>query len=976
MRGKLFHLFLMVFAMGLILLVRTVQAAGEEKWNDSAIFVSRSDPGKEEPNKPKDPNKPKWKKVKDVNNRPDDFYEDGYYNFTLGKDKYIYFAVLNGYADQRKHLVFKWKGKENYKDADYLKMEKVSGYYYWSNVKESRIKVVKNENKQSPDDIIERGVKVGERWYWQFIPQPDWEVIKIKNQADKNQCRLKLGVQSYCGDPKKDKEPEDPEYKRFKEESGFFTYACPPGNSTLITSIAVFADNATVDEDPCFAPVFTADANTGNWTYEIVHIDPNGIAQPQGGVQWTSDGNGLAGNQLFDFEFSMVGGADSLYTMYALDADANYYEYRIECLDPEFADYPSPYDGEEDVTRTPELSWQSGDQAERHLVYFGDDYDTVYTAIVPDSNQPAADTNWAPPGPLDLGKTYYWRIDEVNDPNVWKGDIWSFTTINYLVVDDFDSYANQNELWAVWDDYFVNGSGALIYLEVDPNYVRDGNSVKFTYYNADSKIGSYMDAQDPAELEVGADWTVGGVKALTLYFFGDPCNVLDAKYINGDRLWVELKEVGTDVKFVKHTDVNDMREPIWHEWNIALSDFSDAGVDLANLDRVTIGIGGYKAGQTGKATTQDQIWIDDIRLYPPRCLPELAQVAGNITDDCIIDACDLRIMTRDWVLSDCMAEPSPPAISPIVQYKFDEGSGTIAANTGSYDSSYDLVIGRYLDTNGVFGVHPNHAPVWLDDPNRGWCLRFDGEGGMWPGVPAAKTELMLGGDYLVSAPLDLTTDTMSITAWIKPNPTFGDGAEFKDGFTGIVVNRYHPTINNCDGTEAAGLHYCDGSFSPYVGPLGYTWNNDDPDTWNWDSDIYPTFLEWNLVAVTIAPDIATVYMIDESSTVIESATNAIEHSSETLNAKLIIAGDIGHLRFFKGDMDDIRIYDYTLTVGEVMSIAGMEGEVYFPNRSVANIVPVTPPPTTYDPNNPDIVNFLDYDLMADNWLAEFLWPPE
>jgi hypothetical protein len=422
-----------------------------------------------------------------------------------------------------------------------------------------------------------------------------------------------------------------------------------------------------------------------------------------------------------------------------------------------------------------------------------------------------------------------------------------------------------------------------------------------------------------------------------------------------------------------------MAEEVWHEWNIPLKTFSDAGVNLSNLDCVSIGIGGTLKADQSKAA-KGQIHLDDIRLYPPRCFPEYAQIAGNLNGDCIIDACDLQIMGRDWVISDCMASPSEPTTSPIVKYLFDEGSGTIAANTGTYGSSYDLVIGGYLDTNGIFGVHPNHAPVWLNDPCRsgGWCLRFDGEAGMWPGWEGSKTEpVPLGGDYLVAPPLNLTRDKLSITAWIKPNPTFGKtGDAFKDGFTGIVVNRKHPTINPCSGTDAAGLNFGGGSGFVYDGMLGYTWNNNASNTWNWDSDIFPTKLEWNLVAVTISPDSATVYIVDESSTVIETATNPIPHSSETLNAKLLIAGDVGHTRFFKGDMDDVRIYDYTLSVGEVMGIAGMAGEVYLPNRSVANIVPVTPPPTTYNPSNPDIVNFVDYEVLADNWLTEYLWPPD
>jgi len=47
------------------------------------------------------------------------------------------------------------------------------------------------------------------------------------------------------------------------------------------------------------------------------------------------------------------------------------------------------------------------------------------------------------PGMLEWDTTYYWRIDEVNNTNPdspWTGILWSFTTADFLIVDDFESY--------------------------------------------------------------------------------------------------------------------------------------------------------------------------------------------------------------------------------------------------------------------------------------------------------------------------------------------------------------------------------------------------------------------------------------------------------------------------------------------------------------------------------------------------------
>ncbi|MDI6450548.1 LamG-like jellyroll fold domain-containing protein, partial [Anaerobaca lacustris] len=94
-----------------------------------------------------------------------------------------------------------------------------------------------------------------------------------------------------------------------------------------------------------------------------------------------------------------------------------------------------PEDGATDVTQEIVLSWAPGTYAETHDVYFGTVFDDVNAASRSNSlgalvSQGQADSTYDPPGNLELGQTYYWRIDEVNgapDYTIFKGDIWSFT---------------------------------------------------------------------------------------------------------------------------------------------------------------------------------------------------------------------------------------------------------------------------------------------------------------------------------------------------------------------------------------------------------------------------------------------------------------------------------------------------------------------------------------------------------------------
>jgi subtilisin-like proprotein convertase family protein len=86
---------------------------------------------------------------------------------------------------------------------------------------------------------------------------------------------------------------------------------------------------------------------------------------------------------------------------------------------------PSPADGAVGMATDVVLSWTAGLGAKLHSVYFGDDLDTVTNA----SGAPPLPVTTFNPGPLEQGKTYYWRVDEFNPPTTVTGNVWSFTTV-------------------------------------------------------------------------------------------------------------------------------------------------------------------------------------------------------------------------------------------------------------------------------------------------------------------------------------------------------------------------------------------------------------------------------------------------------------------------------------------------------------------------------------------------------------------
>ncbi len=81
----------------------------------------------------------------------------------------------------------------------------------------------------------------------------------------------------------------------------------------------------------------------------------------------------------------------------------------------------------------------------------------------------------------------------------------------------------------------------------------------------------------------------------------------------------------------------------------------------------------------------------------------------------------------------------------------------------------------------------------------------------------------------------------------------------------------------------------------------------------------------------------------------------------------------------KVKLDDIRIYDNVLNQASIQSIMdcsqGSIDSFYVPLESIANIVPKVGDEGVYNPNNIDVVNFVDYAVLADSWLESSPpWP--
>jgi hypothetical protein len=194
---------------------------------------------------------------------------------------------------------------------------------------------------------------------------------------------------------------------------------------------------------------------------------------------------------------------------------------------------PQPPDGATEVMTDENLSWSAGAGAVSHDVYFGTDKADV-AAGTGGTSQGNQTTTSFEPGTLQVATTYYWRIDEkASDNSITPGEVWSFTTAEYRVVDDFEAYNDldpadpeSNPIYVTWEDGLLdpaNGSqvGYLTVPSVETEIVHGGaQSMPFLYDNSTAAYSEAVRTFDTSE-----DFTASGLVGLTLWYQGQPTAV-------------------------------------------------------------------------------------------------------------------------------------------------------------------------------------------------------------------------------------------------------------------------------------------------------------------------------------------------------------------------------------------------------------------------------------------------------------------
>jgi len=357
-------------------------------------------------------------------------------------------------------------------------------------------------------------------------------------------------------------------------------------------------------------------------------------------------------------------------------------------------------------------------------------------------------------------------------------------------------------------------------------------------------------------------------------------------------------------------------------------------VNLANVKKVYIGF-----GERGKSTPvltrlTGTVYFDDFRVYPPHCVPDRLKPGGDVSEDCIVDYVDAEQMAYRWLDNDYTITPANPGDSNLVGcWNFNDGTANDSSGRGHHGT---LVQG-----------HAATSVAIVDDADRGnKVLELNN-----PDVLLNSVVDCNGGPYDDDPNWAVIKEQISIAAWLKVDTFFQSDQYMLGRGAAYQVRRYLLTDD----------------MGCYMGELTDTTLRSDSAYSSSDIDDG----KWHHVVFTYDND------VNERKVYIDgrlAGTDTPSGRLETIyhNVGFVIGGRLDgtfNTRAWDGRIDEVRLYDDVLTHEEVVYlITGSTSPEYFPVWSLGNVT------DTGDPVNSRFANFKDYNVLANTWLDELLWP--
>jgi hypothetical protein len=655
---------------------------------------------------------------------------------------------------------------------------------------------------------------------------------------------------------------------------------------------------------------------------------------------------------------------------------------------------PDPADGETTLSLSPMLTWSAGDYAQEidaHEIYFGTNLDSVSEA---DLGNPMGvfvaaqdrDVNSYSTGLLSLGRTYYWRVDEVNEdhPSVrWKGEVWRFDTdtgesrrpVPALMATNVPRgvvLTWQPGHYALSHDVYFGDS----YEEVNQaeNLLPVGGSV----YKGSQPYDSNSYVPDvPLEFERTYYWRIdelnpAGLTRGPVWNFTVAANLVDnfeSYYDAGELLgrWVDGSTNGTGSAISLYTigqamqfDFNNVTAPWYSESELAFlapRDFSGADSRALSLrfrgsanngaaflylllndgdanSLIMLGdVNAVKedAWQTWDIDTQEfgEQGVDlahiekfavgfgnrddpqpggsgrvyfDDVILYPSRCVPGRPLLGDVTGDCAVDTRDLSLLSGDWLRTGYNVNAEEPNNQRLLAHYTFDET----MGTIAHDESgmYDAVVDAY------------GANAWDPCGQINGCLDFDGSFGV-----AAPAGVFAG-----------VSTQFTVSLWV-----------------------------NCEVNEIV-HHIAEVEFG--AGQVGTDQNSWDRLDWLViDADAYGN--NWNHFAFIKDTSVGLMRMYCNGLLVTETS-GAFDPIDGPEACQTMIGVSLNSADYFRGKLDDLRMYDYALAHSEVLFLARGAGSSIH-----QELYPVL---SSRDLLRDGKIDFGDYAVLAEQWLDQGLWP--
>lgn len=591
----------------------------------------------------------------------------------------------------------------------------------------------------------------------------------------------------------------------------------------------------------------------------------------------------------------------------------------LEYIDRSQADLVYPEPGQrvewEDPARCgsgPTLRWAAAGEATGvHHVFVGTSATAVANATTADMEYQGTTALTDPNFVLSMdvvekGRTYYWRIDETTPRGIIKGDsVGSFIISKETSIDRF-AYPSEAELQGVWG----------------PHSALENGTMRINYDNSIAPYWTEASAWISQLPVCSGDWSRGGNALLMLDIRGHD----DLS----EPVWIAIESnFEAQRKTAYYPDFRELNQQTYEgsrTWVLDLSELAGQGLDLYHITRIKIGIGNISNPTPGGSGS---VWVDNIRLSIPVCLP--GRIPADINQDCVVDLADLMIVASDWMQRGRIVTASAPARGPVLWYKLDEGAGDVAK-----------------DSSG-FGYHGaiSRADAWA-----GTGTGYDGSDCLnlsnmtWIAAPIAAANL---GDpnYPPSDPNQYPGAESTVSLWLKdPGQTDADSELFQIGQ----------------------------AVSVWVGATGNFWFNAGGDRAVWGMRYFTNPLHsqdrWVHYAFVKSASAGALRIYRDGTLVVdEPGTGAWSPALDGVDWFFSIGGwrwSGGAGGTLDGLMDDFRLYDYALSESEILSLALAGGTASSPLSQPlltgANIV------------KDNAVDLEDFAAIAARWMEPAIYP--